>query len=352
MRIAFIVPSLIKSGPIKVVHQLVEELQKEHLIEIFYFKIPDREKLFFEVPVHQIKFIEAIDFDAYDIIHSHTILPDAYIWYHRNKIKKAKTVTTLHSYAKEELGFTYGEFQAFFIVKAWNLATSNHDQVVVLSKNAVNYYKQFWHNKNIVYVYNGVADMKIVISNKKDGRSEIMKIGTIASAGGINRRKGIDQIIKAMPKLEDYELYIAGKETDETANLKQLAKMLGVLDRIYFLGYVDDMASFIKEMDLFVVSPRSEGFSLALQEIVRYKKPVVCSDVPIFRELFSETEVKFFMLNDIESLVEAIRDLSVNGDALAGNAYKKFLAMYTADKMAENYLNVYNILQERRTDGK
>jgi glycosyltransferase involved in cell wall biosynthesis len=101
-------------------------------------------------------------------------------------------------------------------------------------------------------------------------------------------------------------------------------------------------------MDLFVVSPRAEGFSLALQEIVRHKKPVVCSNIPIFKELFTVQEVRFFSLDDIDGLVEAIRSLAEGKDKniLIENAYAKFLSTYTTDKMGENYLSVYQDLHK------
>ena len=345
MKIAYIVPSLIKSGPIKVVHQLVEALQKEHAVEVFYFKVPEREKLSFSVHTHKIKFNEPIDFDTYDIIHSHTILADAYVWFHRNKIKQAKTVTTLHNYAEEDLGFTYGKYKSFFLLKVWKMVISRHDQVIVLSKDAVKYYQKLWYIKNITFVYNGIdeASVKIYPDQKKEDNKSI-KIGIIASAGGINYRKGIDQVIKALSKLKVYELYIAGKNTSESAILKQLARKLGVQERVFFLGYVNNMVSFLEDMDLFVVPPRSEGFSLALQEIVRHKKPVVCSDLPIFKELFSEKEVNFFMLEDIEDLINAIKEAQKKSDLLVKNAYKRFLEKYTTEKMAENYLKVYEDL--------
>lgn len=345
MKIVYIVPSLAKSGPVKVVHQLVESLYKQHEIDVYYFNIrEDREKLTFNVPTYQIGFFDKIDLDRYDIVHTHGLKPDAYIWWHQNDIHKVKTITTLHNYVKEDLAFNYGKIKSFFLVKIWNLMTSRHDQIVTLSKDAVKYYRRFWRNTNITYVYNGIPQVELVAKKKDKANHEMIKIGAIASAGGINHCKGVDQVIKALPELPNYTFYIAGKETEESNYLKKLAQQLEVLDRVKFLGYHSDIEKFITEMDLFVVSPRSEGFSLALQEIVRFKKPVVCSDITIFRELFTDKEVRFFTLEDIESLVMAIKDLSENEDNLVEHAYKKFLLMFTAKKMASNYLDIYTSL--------
>jgi len=344
MKIAYIVPSLIKSGPIKVVHQLVEALQKEHAVEIFYFKVPEREKLSFSVPTYKIKFNEPIDFDTYDIIHSHTILADAYVWFHRNKIKQAKTVTTLHTYAKEGLLFAYGKVKSFFLLRLWKIVISKHDKIVVLSKDAVHYYKNMWDIENITFVYNGIRNTKIMKYDHIAPPNKIIKIGVIASAGGISRGKGIDQVIEAISKLESHELYIAGKETEESIVLKKQAQKLGVLKQIHFLGYVDNMASFLENMDLFVLPTRLEGLPLSLLEIARVGKPVVCSDIPVFKEIMNESEVSFFEMDNIKSLEMAIQKIEENKDVYSDRIQKAFFAKFTAEKMAENYLKVYEDL--------
>lgn len=42
------------------------------------------------------------------------------------------------------------------------------------------------------------------------------------------------------------------------------------------------------------MSSRSEGFPLSLLEAMIYKRNIVCSDIPIFKEILSENEVTFF----------------------------------------------------------
>jgi glycosyltransferase involved in cell wall biosynthesis len=342
MKIAYIVPSLIRSGPIKVVHMLIEELKNNHEVEVYYFKdITDRELLHFDVLTYKINFTKKINFDKYDIIHSHTIVPDAYIWWHSKDIKKAKKISTLHNYAYEDLPYSYGFLKGYAMANAWNFLMTRHDVLVTLSKNALAYYQKRWLNKSLTYIYNGV-DVDKSYKNIKLEHTKTIKIGSIASAGGINRRKGIDQIIAALSLLQNnYELYIAGKKNSESEKLILLAKELGVENRVHFMDYVTDMKAFISEMDIFVVASRSEGFGLSLVEVVSYNKAVVCSDIPIFKEIFDETEVSFFHLEDINSLAEAVLSCYKKRHEFALKAYERFIGNYTLDKMAESYLKVY-----------
>jgi len=343
MNIAYIVPSTINSGPIKVVWQLVKKLSGSHKVDLYYFKdVPEREHLVFDIVTKKIDFFEKIDFASYDIVHSHTILADAYVWYHKRKNDRTKFVSTLHNYAYEDLQYSYGIVKGTLLAFVWNIVTLRHDRLVVLSQNALAYYQKRWFNRSLTYVYNGIeveddAEVKVQIDNR-----DTIKIGTIASAGGINKRKGIDQTIRALALLPlHYALYIAGKENEESTKLKLLAQELGVAERVSFVGYVSDIKKFIDEMDLFVISSRSEGFPLSLQEIVGYKKPVVCSSIPIFREIFSNDEVCFFDLDDIRGLALEIEKCYGERERFVPKAYERFIQNYTSDIMAKKYLEVY-----------
>ena len=86
MKVAFIVSRLVNLGPVLVVRDLVVGLKQENIdCTVFYF---DEEKeISMDCDTYRISFFEKIDFDAYDIIHSHGIRPDAYLYWHRFQIK-------------------------------------------------------------------------------------------------------------------------------------------------------------------------------------------------------------------------------------------------------------------------
>ncbi|ADV47237.1 glycosyltransferase family 4 protein [Nitratifractor salsuginis] len=347
MRIAFVVPSLIRSGPIKVVHQLAHGLASEHEVVVFYLEErTDREKLDFSVPTKKLSFFSPLDFSNFDIVHSHTIKADLFVAIHRKNFSSTKTVTTLHNYAKEDLLFSYGKVKGGLLLWLWEWATNGYDRIVVLSHHAESYYRKLWQKRDYYCIYNGVECPSPISDKKKIYTEKRVRIGVIASAGGLNRRKGVDQIIRALTKLPRYELHVAGARTEETRSLEALAETLGVKKRVLFHGYVSDIASFIAEIDFFIVASRSEGFPLALQEIACKGKPLICSDIPLFREIFTEDEVRFFELENIESLVRAIDGYEQVGAGYAQKAHSRYLAEYTPQKMVENYLRIYEELMK------
>jgi len=120
MKIAYLIPYITNSGPVNVVRYLCDELKENHEIDVYYFKnIVNTD---FPVKTKKIGFFEKIEFDQYDIIHSHGVLPDAYTFWHKRNIAKAKTVTTLHNYVKEDFKYAYNPVKAFILEKAWNIA--------------------------------------------------------------------------------------------------------------------------------------------------------------------------------------------------------------------------------------
>ncbi len=345
MKIACIVPSLIRSGPVKVAHQLVHGLAKEHEVTLFYLEDrTDRELLDFTVPVRKVSFWRGTDLSGFDIVHSHTIKADLFVALHRKKLGKAKTVTTLHNYAAEDLPLSYGKLTGTLLLWLWRGATAGHDRSVVLSRHAETYYRRLWPERTYACVYNGVECPVAGRAALSQKNGERVRVGVIASAGGLNRRKGVDQVIRALAGLPRYELHVAGRETAETQRLTVLARQLGIEERVYFHGYVSDIASFIGDIDIFVVASRSEGFPLALQEIACMQKPVICSDIPLFREIFTDREVRFFKLENIDSLVRALDGFESVGSEYAKRARARYLAEYTPRRMVENYLKIYREL--------
>ena len=106
MKIAFIIPSLTNKGPIIVVNTIIKNLiDKVDLIDLFYFD--DKQDLIFPCKTYQIKFNKPINFDNYDIIHSHGYRPDKYLSLWKKNIHKAKIITTIHSDIKIDLFYNY-----------------------------------------------------------------------------------------------------------------------------------------------------------------------------------------------------------------------------------------------------
>jgi len=110
----------------------------------------------------------------------------------------------------------------------------------------------------------------------------------LLTVGHVSERKGQEVVIRALPhilrNLPDTHYAMIGLPTLKE-RLTQLAKQLGVRDRVHFLGAVtnDDMVRWLNCADVFVMTSRTtqdgncEGYGIAVVEAALCGKPAVVS---------------------------------------------------------------------------
>lgn len=341
MNIAYIIPKLANKGPIIVVQELVNQMLKNgHQCTVFFF---DQEKEI-EFPCHtqQISFFKTINFNKFDIIHTHGLRPDLYIFIHKPLKSRAVFITTLHNYVIQDFSYQYNKFIAYSIGNLWMLALYRHNKIVTLSKDALNYYRKWIPSSKLTVAYNtrqinqsisaDSDDLKLISEFRKDS----ILIGINAA---ITARKGIDQVIKALQYLPQYKLLIIG-EGKEKKVLEDLCTKLNVQKNVLFLGYRKDAYRYLPLYDIYAIPSRSEGFVLTLLEAAIYKKNIVCSNIPLFQEVVKENEASFFNLNDTNSLISAIKKATSN-HSLGDNLYMKYMHNYSPECFYTKYISIY-----------
>lgn len=347
MKIAYIIPSLVNTGPQVVVYNLVKNLVSQFEIDVYYFD--DIFSLEFDCPTHKIKMNKPIDFDYYDIIHSHCLRPDLYVFLWRNKIKRAKIITTLHQDTYQTFSYQYSSFTSYIATFIWTKIQSVFDGVVCISNQLKNSYNRKIRSE-LYTIYNGcslnytdIIDLSIItsITNIKE---RYIILGSFAL---VTRRKGLDQVIKALTYLENYALVIIG-DGPEIIHLKDLSTKLGVDNRVLFFSYQKYPHNYISMFDIYVMPSYSEGFGLAMIEAALARKSIVCSDIPSFNEIFNYNQAEFFQLNNIESLVSAIENAYKKKDELGNAAYERAISSFTSEVMSKNYADYYNALLLRK----
>ena len=346
MKICYVVPAIVNKAPILVVMQLCEQmLRSGHDVTVLFFDERVELELLQGVKFERVGFYKAFDFSDYDVVHSHLLRADAFVF--RNKTffsKKVHYVSTLHNYVERELYFHYNKLVSIVFSVVWNICWLRHDRLVVLSDDAVKYYSKFSYNKNIVRVYNGrdilidyglIEDWCAFEINKLKASVDFL-LGTYCV---LTATKGVDQLVKLSSVNTRAGLVVIG-DGPAKKSLQELSVSLGVDGRCVFLSSIPYAHQCNIFFDVFAMPSRSEGFGLALIEAALHSKKIVCSDIPIFRELFTEEAVCFFKIDDISSLDAAVRSCVVDeskGSAVLNVARQR----YSSFAMASNYLKVY-----------
>jgi glycosyltransferase involved in cell wall biosynthesis len=173
---------------------------------------------------------------------------------------------------------------------------------------------------------------------------------TMGAIGGLTGQKGHQILVEAMRFLGDESRCLVAGRGPLRRQLEKQARMLGVADRVRFVGWVKDIGDFLTALDLFVVPSLVEGQSLAALEAMAAGLPVVASRVGGLPEVVEEGVTGLLVPpgHPLE-LKDAIRDLRDDPDRRhrMGEAGRKRVGeRFTAAKMAELYLEVYQGILE------
>lgn len=341
MKIAYILPSLKNQGPVIVVKSLSDYLVCHGCdVDIYYFD--DLLGMQFECMTHHISMHEPIDFDKYDIIHSHCLRPDKYIVKWKKSIHHSIVISTLHQDTYRSFRYQYNLFMSHIFTWYWCRLQSQFDAVISISNQLKNIYSTKIKT-HVATIYNGCpinyerSFDDTLINKLQNIKSKYKLLGTYAF---VTRRKGLEQILKVLSFLTEYAFAIIGEGPD-IERLKQISVDLEVADRVFFFPYQKSPRNYLPYFDIYVMASYSEGFGLSMVEATLAKKPIVCSNLPSFYEIFPNAEASFFELNNIESLKDAIVKAYDDKDVLGKKAYERSLSLFTSEKMAENHLMFY-----------
>ena len=343
MNIAYIIPSLVPMGPVNVAFDLVTiMLQNNHQCIVYYFD--DKGELTFPCTTEKINFKQKINFNQFDIVHTHGLRPNLYILYHKPLKSKTKYISTFHNYVFQDFKMKYGTMKSVIGGSIFLISAIRHNTLITLSKDAMKYYGKWYPQKKLTFIYNSriINDSLRLSDNEKKEIQDFKKDSTlIGMNGSLLNRKGVDLMIQTMTLLpETYKLFIVGDGKDKNI-YKKLSFELKLDNRIYFAGSKENAYRYLPYYDIFAMPSRSEGFPLALLEAAAAGKKTVCSDLPIIKETFNDSEVSMFHLPDIQSLAQAILTIDKKKN-LGDNLRKRFNESYSPTCLYINHMNIYS----------
>jgi glycosyltransferase-like protein len=175
----------------------------------------------------------------------------------------------------------------------------------------------------------------------------------VLTVGGIEPRKGSIELLEAYALLRaalpDMALVIAGGETlfdyrDYRARWQRRAGELGLAPTV--LGPVDDrdLPALLAAASVFAFPSTREGFGLAAMEALAAGVPVVASDLPVLREVF--TGAAAFASTPAE-LATALRLAVSHPDPARRAAGRTLAGRYTWGAAAAAHLALYGTLTAR-----
>ena len=273
------------------------------------------------------------EYDCISVNHLGRFYSDYAIHHYRNRRQKI-FITPYFAYHTNRLQFLKKAVEKYWFPKL----IENVDALIVFS----NYEKNFWSD---AYSVNG-NKIFVIPPYIKIGKNELQSISETATEnyffylGRAGGNKRTDLLLQAFSSLKniDTHLLMTIRPEDVAPDLLPIV----VKDkRIRLLGYVDEVEKMklMAGAEALIFPTTWESFGYVACEASELNKPLLCSDIPVLRELLDPSGVLFFQ-NDVKHLAEAINEFSCYSSKKKnemGIANNRNLAKYSFEAACTKY---------------
>jgi glycosyltransferase involved in cell wall biosynthesis len=212
-----------------------------------------------------------------------------------------------------------------------------------LMKNSIGGYS----NSIINIIPNGIDHEDIYNNNNNNNKQIESYHPNILFMGILNRIKGVDILLKAIPNIirsiPNIQFYIVGSGPYET-ELKNIVNKLYIENYVQFLGYIsgNERYKYLKSADVVVIPSRYDHFPILLLEAMACGKSIIASNVGGIPEILDNYKTGIlFESENVEELAEKIILLTQNKDL------KEKLGLAAKIKSEEyNWQKIANMTEE------
>ena len=279
-------------------HEIFVSLRKDNTFEN-RFKFLARENLLFLSPKNSLDVISAIKIskilrkNRLDIVHAHLARDYLSASIAARLNPSTKLIITRHV--------------MFPISKFYSPLLSNVSKAIAVSNAVESNLQKIFSEEKIAQISNGVNLNKWIEVDKKNLSSDFRNknniplhaklVGTI---GELKKLKGQEDFIKAASKISakfpDTFFIIVGEDNSKNEafkkSLQKMASNLGLKDKMYFINWVDETASLLSAIDIFVSPSHSESFGLAILDAMASGKAIVAAATDGAKELLTDEKDK------------------------------------------------------------
>ena len=309
-----------------------------------------------------------IDGEGYQIVHCHGSRANLTGALLKKRIC-APVVTTVHSdYRLDYLGrpfhrLTYGTINSICLRRlTYHIAVSDAMAGLLISRG--------FDPQTMFSIYNGVPFLETPPARSREevfeeaGLSVEPDSVVFGIAARLSAVKDVGTLIRAFAlvtaQVPSARLLIAG-DGEQRAELERLASELCPPGRVCFAGWVSDMDSFYRAIDVNTLTSLSETFPYALTEGARQRKPTVASRVGGVPDLIEQGVTGLlFEARDAEGLAAHMLALAEDAELrerLGNGLYERAKRDFSEEATVERQKEIYRVLirragrPERKRDG-
>lgn len=225
------------------------------------------------------------------------------------------------------------------------VAIHQSDAVICISNNTLHRFTELFPRKYAVArIYNPITTPRIEPGQKAIG--DLRQTGFLLAVGQHRSNKNLDILQRSFGYLRgrmqiprDCRLVIVGSEGPETPALHQLTQELGLDGHVHYLSSISEsQLGWLYRNCLVMAVPSShEGFCLPLVEALLSGARVVCSNIPVLREVGADACTYFQLEADsvrplayaiVNSITSPIRNTFANDSFVPENVARELHRIY------------------------
>lgn len=365
IKIVYIVPALMRSGPINVLCNLLRHLDRTNyepiIVSLHEPKIRELNNtdfflnmgitvFEFSYSLFEMQFrrksialkIQNQFMDTRVIFHAHGYYPTLIL----AEMREGKTMNTIHNICDQDFVYRRGGILGKYLANRFKKSLRKLDLCVVISNSMKEFYNIDRH-LNINVVYNGVELGIQLPSGVK--RMDILNQLSIppnakillypAPFVNLKNHQYLLETIKFYDR-QDFVILFAGD-----GSTKSYCQKLAEADtRIRFLGYCMDLEPYWAIADFMISPSLSEGMPLAVLEALLRGIPPLLSNIPSHLEILNNifgSDSLAFDLNDkysLDHLFSKVFDMSFDRDKILQRSKK----LYSSVSMCRGYERLYS----------
>ncbi len=247
----------------------------------------------------------------YDIIHTHTPVASFIV---RMICKKSiqKVIYTAHGFHFYK-GAPLINWIIYYGIEKY-LSKYTYCLITITQEDYILATQKFSQKCKIVYIP-GVG-MRPNIETKKTSNCDLFdnsekRIFTITSIGELNKNKNHSVVIKALSQIEVNYKYIICGEGELHDELNGLIESLNLKNKVILAGFRTDVSTILQNSDLYIHPSYREGLSVAIQEAMYYKLPILACKIRGNTDLVIEGKGGYLIqnANDSYSFVKYIQKM-------------------------------------------
>lgn len=281
-------------------------------------------------------------FGKYDVVHIHAEGPAFF-----SRIPKLfgkKVIVTIHGIDWQREKWKSG-FGSKFIRQGEKNAAKYADEIIVLSQNAQNYFKNTYGRETIL-IPNGVSKPKIQKAELITEKFNLTENSYILFLGRLVPEKGIRYLIEAFKNVNtNKKLVISGGSSDTDCFMNELHELSGNDDKIICTGFVEGrmLEELYSNAYLYVLPSDLEGMPLSLLEAMSYGNCCLVSDIPECADVVEDKALVFKKsdVNDLCTKLQYACDCPETVEKFKRQSANFICEKYNWDNIVEEILKLY-----------